>query len=288
MEFYSEIRDSIDILEEFRKAIIESDIVLDEIISGIHRSRGGGYNVEFLDYRNYVYGDDLRFVDWKVFLKNERYYIKRFDDNKRNRVFLFLDTSFSMDIGGRILRTLSILAAIANIFLRMKDDVYIVLRDEKIRIGESAGNQLLSVLDEIYHYPRIYRGDFVELYAKLPEIIPQNSIICLFSDLFSEPDRVSDIIRTITGTNTYQYIFHILNKNELNPQQKGLKLFIDPDSKNELVIQCDNIWDEYTQELNRYINGLKNLLSDSGKGKYLLCPEGMSLREILLKFFEKR
>ncbi|MCX7959790.1 MAG: DUF58 domain-containing protein, partial [Deltaproteobacteria bacterium] len=127
MEFVSQIRDSVELLEEFRKAVIESDIVLEEIISGLHKSRSGGYNTEFLDYRNYVYGDDLRFVDWKAFLRSGRYFIKRFEDNKRNSVFLYLDISSSMFLRERFVKSLLILTSVANIFLRMKDDVSLIV-----------------------------------------------------------------------------------------------------------------------------------------------------------------
>ncbi len=288
MEFYSKIYNSIELLEEFRKAVIESDIVLEEIISGIHKSRLGGFNNEFLDYRSYAYGDDLRYVDWKVLLRSGKYFVKRFEDNKRNSVFLYIDTSASMFVQNRFLRTLLILAAVANVFLRIRDDVYIIASQDKIRLQESNQNQLINIVYDLYETGKRAKGDFLNLYNQLPEISGKNSIICLFSDLFSDPDLVVNSLSTISGTGSYQYIFHIVNEDELNPSKKGLRLFIDPDSDERLLIQSDNIWDEYKKELNNYITTLNNLMVESGKGKYILCREEMSIRDVLLRFFEKK
>ncbi len=287
MEFFSEIRDSIELLEEFRKAIIESDTVLEEVISGIHRSRSGGYNTEFLDYRSYVYGDDLRFLDWKVFLKSNRYFVKRFEDNKRNSVYLYLDNSSSMFQGNKFFRSLLVLLSVANIFLRMKDDVFVVVSQERIRIKESGQNQLINIIGEIYQNRKESRGDFLGLYNRMPEIAEKNSVICLFSDLFSDPDMVRSSVSTISGTGIYQFIFHIVTKEEMNPSGRGLKLFTDPDSDETLLIQCDNIWDEYRNELRLYTGALNDLLVATGRGKYILCSDDIGLRDILLKFFEK-
>lgn len=285
MDLESKIRDSVDILEEFRKAIIESDIVLEEIISGIHKSRRGGHNTEFLEYRSYVEGDDIRFVDWKVYLRSNRFFVKTFEDNKRNSAFLFLDTSRSMFQGSRFIRALLVMTAFAHIFLKMKDEVFLIVNGEKLRVQESGENQLLSVAYEIYNSIHPEKRDFLDLYAGLVESVPKNSIICLFSDLFSNPDEVLKTIQLISGTGTYQYIFHLINRDELDPDKRGLKLFIDPDSEDSIVIQCDNIWGEYKKEINNYVNSINNLIVESGRGRYLLCKEDMSLRDVLTEFF---
>ncbi|MCX7943639.1 MAG: DUF58 domain-containing protein [Deltaproteobacteria bacterium] len=286
MEFLSQLKNSLELLDEFRKAIVESEIVLEEILSGIHKSKSGGLDVEFLDYRGYVYGDDLRFVDWKVFLKSERFFIKRFEDNKRNSVFLFVDTSASMFHNGKFVKALLIMVAIANIFLRLKDDVYLIFQNEKVKVGEYGEGYLIQTVNDIYNTSKEARGDFLIQYTQLLDIIPRNSIICLFSDLFSDPDSVVNSVNTISATGNFQYIFHILCDDELNPTKKGLRLLTDPDSDSKLIIQCDNIWEEYKAELNNYINKLKEILTFSEKGKYILCPENMSLRDILFSFFE--
>lgn len=286
MDFSSKVRDSIEVLEEFRKAIIESDIVLDELISGTHKSKSGGYGTEFLDYRGYVFGDDLRFLDWKVFLRSNKYFIKRFEDNKKNSVYLFLDISESMFQKKRFIRALSILIAVANIFLKMKDDVFLLLKNENVRIGEYGSNQLIQIINEIYKTQRPSKEDFLRYYVQIQDFVPNNSIVCLFSDLFSDPDSVVDTINIISGTNIYQYVFHIVNDEELKPSQKGLRLFLDPDTDNTLLIQCDNIWDEYKKEIESYISNLNNSLDFNKKGKYILCSEDKSLRDILFSLFE--
>ncbi|MCX7959786.1 MAG: hypothetical protein N3B13_12145, partial [Deltaproteobacteria bacterium] len=137
-----------------------------------------------------------------------------------------------------------------------------------------------------YNTVKEHKGNFLEQYSRMPEIADKNSVVCLFSDLFSDPDAVVQTISTISGTGMYQYIFHILSNDELYPSKKGLRLFLDPDSEERLLIQCDNIWDEYKRELNAFINSLNNSVTASGKGRYILCKEDMSLRDILLKFFE--
>ncbi|MGC8926912.1 MAG: DUF58 domain-containing protein [Myxococcota bacterium] len=288
MEFDSKIKDTIYLLEEFRKAIIESDIVLDEMISGLHKSRVGGNNIEFLDYRDYVYGDDLKYVDWKVLLRSNKYFIKRFDDTKRNQVYIFLDTTDSMSEKNRFLRAVLLIVAISNIFIRMKDDVYLIMNDEKIAVGEFSGNAIIPVMTDIFLNRRFNKGDFIYRYERLLDIVPGNSILCLFSDLFSKPEVVIENIRNISATGIFQYIFHIINDNELNPDLKGLKMFIDPDSENKLLIQSDNIWEDYKNILNDYIKEIDDILTTSAKGRYLLCPENLSLRDTLIRFFEKR
>lgn len=291
MGFLSQIQDSIDILEEFRKAIIESNIVLDEIVAGINRSRMGGQNIEFLDYRDYVYGDDLRYVDWKVFGKSDRYFIKRFDDNKRNTIYLCVDSSSSMNLGdgreNKYLRAILLVAVVANVFLRMQDDVYIITDGDIIRVGESYGNPLLEAISHLFQNYNPVSGDFIDLYRSILNYIKKNSTICLFSDLFSNPDKVIEYIKVISGAGVYQYIFHTVLTEEIQPGLRGLRLFEDPDSEDRLIIQADNIWDDYRNVLNLYISEIEEILKTTGMGKYVICDEKSSMREIILRFLAK-
>ncbi len=291
MEFLSQIKDSIDILEEFRKAIAESDIVVDEIIAGIHKSRVGGQNIEFLDYRDYVYGDDLRFVDWKVFVRSDRYYIKRFDDNKRNTVYIFIDSSLSMNQGegkkNKFLRALLIAATISNIFLRMKDDVNIIIDGNMLKIGEAIGNPPAQVMSYLYETSKMKSGNFINYYEGIINLVKKNSIVCLFSDLFADSEKVINCIKNMTGAGVFQYLFHTVLLEEINPDIRGLRLFEDPDSAEKLIIQADGIWDDYKKILNEYLRNIDNILKTTGKGKYILCDDKKSIREIILSFLSR-
>ena len=291
MDNISRIQSSIDVLEEFRRAVLESGVVLDEIVSGIHRSRYSGNNIEFLDYRDYVYGDDLRYVDWKLFARSDRFYVKRFDDNKRKKVFLFIDYSRSMDIGegnsNKFFRAVLLATVVASIFLRFGDDVYLIFNGEIIRLGDAYGNPVIPAMVRVYSHRRFESIDIFSNYDGILEFLPANSVLCLFSDLFSDVQIVVDKIKVVSGSGVYQYIFHILDRSELNPSIRGLRLFIDPDSKEEMIIQADNIWRDYQEVLQEYISRIQDILTSNRSGKYIQCPTDVGLREILLKLFER-
>jgi len=291
MENISRIQSSIDVLEEFRKATLESNIVLDEIISGIHKSRCSGQNIEFLDYRDYVYGDDLRYIDWKLFARSDRFYIKRFDDNKRNKVYLLLDSTQSMNLGeglfNKYFKAVLLATIMANIFSRFRDDVYLVSNSEMVKLGDAYGTPIIPTMMQVFSQQRFESTDFFSTYESILEFLPKDSILCVFSDLFSDVHRVTEKIKTVSGSGIYQYIFHTMDRSEWSPSVRGLRLFIDPDSGQEMIIQADNIWEEYREVLQKYISDIKDILISTKSGRYIQCLLDRDLREILLELFKR-
>jgi uncharacterized protein (DUF58 family) len=197
--------------------------VVEGFLSGMHRSPYFGQSVEFLQHREYVPGDDLRHVDWKVWARQDRLYVKQFEEETNVRCTLLVDISASMSYGDGPLNkyeyACTLAASLAYLILRQQDAVGAVAFDERVRTKvpvRSRRTHLQSVIDSLaVSEPRDKTAMFAIL-SEVAESFPRRGMMILVSDLLADPRDMLRGLRLLRQRGHDVLVFHVMDDDELD------------------------------------------------------------------------
>ncbi|NOZ04263.1 MAG: DUF58 domain-containing protein [FCB group bacterium] len=201
---------------------LRARLVVEGYIIGHHKSPYHGFSVEFAEHRAYGPGDEVRHIDWKLYGKTDRYYVKRYEEETNLRSYLILDTSKSMTYASGSISKLDyasyLTAALSYLMLSQQDGIGLVLFDEKIqqfippRSTPSHLNTVLSQLDHINPGSDTKLGPVLH---EMAERIKKRGLVVLISDLFDDPNAVLGGLKHFRHNKQEVIIFHILDRQEL-------------------------------------------------------------------------
>jgi uncharacterized protein (DUF58 family) len=224
---------------------LRARIVVEGFWSGLHRSPYHGFSVEFSEYRPYSPGDDPRYLDWKLYARSDRTYVKRFQDETNLRAYLLVDHSRSMDFGsvGYTKREYAAtLAATLSCFLHTQGDAVGLLRfDEELRDWLPARHRSGHLRQLFHHLEQPAAGQATNLETPLRrmlELVRRRSLMILISDLLSALDELAQPLAALTACGHEVLVFQVLDPAELafgfeTPAQfqdleTGRTVFVDP------------------------------------------------------------
>jgi uncharacterized protein (DUF58 family) len=236
---------------------LKARTVVEGFLSGLHRSPFKGFSVEFAEYRQYLPGDDLSTLDWKVYARTDRHYVKKFEEETNLECHLLLDVSASMAYrGGAAMSKLeygSVLAAsLAYLMNRQRDATGLIEFDDKItaRLPASARpghlHAILLALDKIApgHQSNVGRP-----LHQLAEALGKRSLAVLISDLLDDPEGVVKGLKHLRFRGTDVIVFQLLDPHELQFPFRGAAKFTDVESAAEVTADPARVRDGYLQEL---------------------------------------
>ncbi|MEQ1574818.1 MAG: DUF58 domain-containing protein [Vicinamibacterales bacterium] len=216
--------------------------VVEGFLSGLHRSPFRGFSVEFAEYRQYLPGDDLSTIDWKVYARSDRHYVKKFEEDTNLDCHLLLDLSASMGYGSRGVTKLeygSMLAAsLAFLMQRQRDGVSLTTFDEAIvsRLPPSARpGHLRAILGMLDRVRLGMRTDVSRPLHLLADGISKRGMVVLISDLLDDPARVVDGLRHFRFRGTDVIVFHVMDPAEITFPFERATRFRDMESGDEIV-----------------------------------------------------
>ncbi len=244
---------------------MRAKMVVEGYIIGQHRSPYHGFSVEFAEHRSYEPGDEVRHIDWKLYGKTNRLYIKRYEEETNLRAHLILDTSKSMNYTSGKVSKLQygsyLLAALSYLMIRQQDAAGVVLFDESIRSfippksNPSHLNTLLNVLD--VNTP----GTDTKIEPVLHEMaerIKKRGLVIIISDLFDEPDNIINGLKHFRHSNQEVILFHILDRNELEFDFNSRTKFVDMESGEELTTDPWHVKNDYKNLIENLQDYYKN------------------------------
>lgn len=245
--------------------------VVEGMLTGLHRSPYHGHSVEFSEYRQYVRGDDLRHLDWRLFARSDRYYVKRFEDETNLRCHLLLDTSRSMNFGtlgytkGNYACTL---AATLGYFLTLQRDAVGLLRfDAQIeaslppRYRPGHLRRLLLLLEE----PSLgVSTDLTKPLKQAAERMSRRGMLVLISDLLAPADRLETQLGYLRSRGHDVIVFQILDPSELAFPFTEASLFEDLESGQQIFIDPDSARKEYATKLDAHLQSIQSSCSQLG------------------------
>ena len=246
---------------------LKARAVVEGLLSGLHRSPFKGFSVEFAEYRQYLPGDDLSTIDWKVYARTDRHYVKKFEEETNLNCHLLLDVSASMAYGSHGVTKLqygSMLAAsLAYLMHRQRDAVGLTTFDETIvtMMPPSARpSHLRSVLVALDRIEVGHRSDVLKPLHLLAEGINKRGLVVFISDLLDEPERVVEGLRHFRFRGTEVVVFHLLDPAEITfPFQRAAR-FRDMELGDEVVAVPSVVRQGYLDALHGAIDRFKREL----------------------------
>jgi uncharacterized protein (DUF58 family) len=231
--------------------------VVEGFLSGLHRSPYKGFSVEFAEYRQYLPGDDLSTMDWKIYARSDRHYVKKFEEETNLDCHLLLDVSASMAYRGAApmskLEYGSVLAASLSFLMhRQRDATGLIAFDDRIRFRLPAGargGHLHALLLALEKMQAGSQSNVARPLQQLAEALVKRSLVVLISDLLDEPDAVIKGLRHLKFRGTDVIVFQVLDPNELTFPFRGMSKFRDLESAEELLAEPEAIRTSYLREL---------------------------------------
>ena len=236
---------------------LKARTVVEGFLSGLHRSPYKGFSVEFAEYRQYVPGDDLSTLDWKVYARSDRHYVKKFEEETNLECHLLLDVSASMAYRGAApmskLEYGSVLAAsLAFLMNRQRDATGLIAFDERIAFrmpASSRSGHLHALLLALERLQPGTRSDVGRPLHQLAEALLKRSLVVLISDLLDDPAPVIKGLRHLKFRGTDVVVFQVLDPNELTFPFRGASRFKDLESGDEVTADPESVRTAYLREL---------------------------------------
>ena len=281
-------------LMSIRSLELRARSVVEGFWSGMHRSPYHGFSVEFTEYRQYTPGDDPRYLDWRVFARSDRYFIKKYEDETNLRVHLLADQSRSMDFGSRDYTKntyASTLAATLAYFVHMQGDaVGLLTFDEKVREYLPARHRVGHLRQLMLALEKPTSGKSTDLEAPLERItslIRKRGLVALISDFLAPIDRLERNLIALTACGHEVTVFHIVDPAELNLGIEAPSLFEDVESSRTLYIDPPAARATYIRKFEAHCAALAAICRKLGIG-YKRVSTAEPLELALFAFLQER
>lgn len=248
-----------------------AQVVVEGFLNGLHKSPYHGFSVEFADHREYVPGDDLKYLDWSLFARTDHYYVKRFEEETNLRCYLLLDRSASMAFGTATLTkwdySCFLTTCLAYLMLRQQDAVSLTLFGTRPglfvppRCRRSHLRQLMSVM--IQHAPEGTTDVPASLRAVLHKF-KRRGLVVVVSDLIDQPEDTLKALRLIRSHRHDVLVFHIQDPAETEFGFQGATLFRDLETGEELEIDPAAVREPYLEKVRELNEFYRKGLTDVG------------------------
>jgi uncharacterized protein (DUF58 family) len=211
-----------DVLKAISGLALKARLIVEGFVSGMHRSPFHGFSVEFAEHREYVPGDDIRFVDWKVYAKSDRYYIKQYEEETNLRCWLLVDKSESMEYGAvgsmsKIEYAGHAAAALAYLITQQQDAVGLALFDSDLRTvlppASSAGH-LKTLVHELETVKTGGTTGVASAVQHAAEQIGRRSVVVVISDLLDDADAILSAVQQLRHARHEVVLMHLLDREE--------------------------------------------------------------------------
>lgn len=212
-----------EVIKRIGRLEVRARHIVEGLLSGMHRSPYFGQSVEFLQHREYAPGDDLRRVDWKVWAKQDRLYVKQFEEDTNLRCCLLVDVSASMEYGGGAMTkydyAVTAAAALAYLLLRQQDAVGCAVFDESIRQTiplRTSTSHLTTIVRALERHDPRDKTSIFDVLARAAETYPRRGMMVLVSDLLVNPDDLQRGLRLLRQLGHDVLVLHVLDDDELD------------------------------------------------------------------------
>ena len=252
-----------EVVSKLKNMELRARLVVEGFLQGLHRSPYHGFSVEFAEYRQYMPGDAPRYVDWKLYGKTDRYYVKVFEEETNLKAVLLLDKSASMGFAGRgvtKLRWGSLLAAaLAFLMIKQQDAAGLVLFDDAIRDyvpPRSVRGQMYQILRFLEHTEPSDRTRISTALHSMAERLRRRGLCILISDLFDDADEVIRGLKHFRHRQHEVIVFHVLDDLERTFDFRDEARFIDMETRQEIRSQPWFVKKEYKARVESWMRDL--------------------------------
>ena len=241
------------------KALVEG------YLSGRHRSRARGSSVEFRDYRQYVPGDDLALIDWRVYARTDRHYLRTYEQETNMECHVFLDSSASMGFGSNLTKleyASFFAAAVCYLVVRNTDRVSLQIFDEEIRHFHPPGSTHRHLHNLMHALENNYAGSQTSLATALRRSFPllkRKGTLVVISDFFDDAAAIFSALSPYLHRGFRIHLFHVLDPRELDLENRGLVTFLDMETRQRVIAHTESLRHLYRDAIREHMAALRKL-----------------------------
>ncbi len=240
-------------------------MVVEGFITGLHRSPYHGFSVEFAEYRQYRPGDEVKHIDWKVYGRSNRYYVKQFEEETNLRAMLAIDGSASMAYAskGNISKfdyAIYLSAALAMLMIKQRDAVGLALYDtqiQKLMLPNSKPSFITEILKTLAAYKPSHETETAKALDMLAERIKRRGLVIIFSDFFDDKQSVLQALKHFRHRDHEVLAFHLLDPRELDFKLGNAANFKDMETGEEIVTQPYHLHNSYSKTITSYVEEIR-------------------------------
>lgn len=245
--------------------------VVEGFVSGLHRSPYFGQSMEFAQHREYVAGDDLRRIDWKLWSRSDRYYLKQFEEDTNVRVVLVVDGSESMQFGtgplNKFAYAQTVAAAISMLVLKQHDSVGLSIFDSVVRSqipASSRNNHLQAILAGLEVQTAGGKTDILGVLRKVNESLTRRSIVVLLSDMFCSREDLFKGLQLLRQRKHEVIALHVMDDEELDFRYSGTMRFEGLENAGKLTCDPAALRPGYLKALESFLDVIRRRCAGSG------------------------
>lgn len=269
------------VLDRIKRMDVRARLVVEGFITGQHRSPYNGFAVEFATHREYSPGDDLRHIDWKVWSKTDRLYIKEYEEETNLKCTILLDTSKSMQYGsstdqvglGKFEYAATTAASLAYLMQQQQDAVGLVFFSTQVDQNlkpSSHPSHLKLMLHELDQVTPASTTDVSSIFATLAGQVRQRGMVILISDLFVDPSELAKTLERFRLRRHEVIVFHVMHEDELTFPFQDNTLFRGLETEAQLHTEPRALRESYLEAVEKYMKQVRKVCAGLGVDHVLL------------------
>jgi len=236
-----------EVVRQISRLDLRAQFIVRGFLQGLHASPYQGFSVEFSEHRKYAAGDDPKDIDWLVYAKTDKHYVKKYEAETNITGYLLVDTSASMDYTYRQQLTkldysISLAAALCWLMIHQQDPCGLMVFDEKLHASlpaRSRRSQIAQVLSVLAKVRPSGKTDVAKSLVQVAAMLRQRALVMVFSDLLADPEPIRDALLRLRHRGHDVILFHVLDEAEVRFPFEGVVEFTEPESNDRLVVDAD-------------------------------------------------
>jgi uncharacterized protein (DUF58 family) len=270
-------------------------LVVEGFITGLHKSPYHGFSVEFAEHRQYMPGDEIKHVDWKIFGRTDRYYIKEFEEETNLKAYLILDASKSMayaspGYSSKLEYASYIVAALAYLMVQQRDAVGLTVYDERIRTympPHATKSYLREILKQLENLEAGSKTGTGQSLHEIAERLKRRGLVVILSDLFDKPEEVMTAFKHFRHRKNEVIVMQVLDPMERSFAFGGDAIFKDMETAEELTTQPYHIQQAYQETMHKFLDTYKRECREHNID-YVLLDTSTPFDVALFQYLSKR
>jgi len=255
--------------------------VVDGFVTGLHRSPDFGFSQEFAEYRAYSPGDDLRHVDWNLFARTERTYLKRYRGETNSQLTILLDASNSMQYTSHEVSKMNYAryAAAALFYLAIhnqRDPAGLIVFDDEVREfirPSTRAGQLQRLLAGLEQAEPRARTNFARPMKYFQELLRRRGMVIIISDFYENPESLVKTIEPLRFHGSEVVLFHVLDPQEIQPTLNGPSILVDLETEQRMEVVPDYVKGEYRRKMDTHLEQMESRIKSAGMDYHLLVTD---------------
>jgi len=284
-----------DVIQQVARLDLRARFIVEGFLSGLHSSPYHGFSVEFSEHRRYSPGDDIRQIDWGVYGKTDRFYVKKYQAETNLDAYLLVDTSGSMDYstGGRMTKmdyAICIAGALGYMMIHQQDSVGVAMFDEKLRAflpPKSKRTHLTNILAMLARNKPQGKTMLAESIHDIANRVRKRGLMILVSDLLGDQEEVIKALHHLRFRGHDIIIFQVLDHSEVSFEFDGQVRFEDPETQETVDATPQSIRAAYLEELRQFIGEYRKTCQGI-RADFVTVDNSMTFDKALIEFLVQR